>query len=644
MGLSSTLQSLLFFLGLHGICRAFVQENCTNYKLQFERVFSVPGDVAMLNTTLVSPDVFNFRTVPFNITWYNSKTGQEMSNQTGRILVRMETLWILNVTLDDDGEYVSVLRTSSRCYRQATKLIVDLPVAGECGRPRKASQDLTHGVSDMLNCPLNNYISKLDSYNVTSSLKWYRVSFGKFLGCDLIVDGDDEYIDRDKTKLTFKTVQSYNNCSYTCTLTFTLGGITGSLSETITAVVRDEWSLVPQVHEPANEIIKAQKGSSFRKRCRVFVPGFNKTDVDVRWLVRDDFINPSDRVNIEERSWYQDVPKKGVWKEQLLTFSELREEDFNMSYFCRAYSARGSPQGYFTLLPKDPNTILPIGSVFGSVMVLFLISVAIYQIFKIDIVLWFRRAFQVLYSNKELDGKLYDAYVAYPQPYAFGFSKEVEAFALHTLPQVLEKACDYKLFIAGRDCLPGQAIVDSVEENMQACRRLLLLYTASTFSSKRHTSSTSSNNNNISKSSDSNDKSESKTRDSSCDSNDEVYPDTRQQLECVAAMHRALLEGSLKVVLVELEEITPAQLALFPESVRHLRKKQGAVCWWKNQKTKQRWWMCMKRREDEEKGGKDSQLSASLSPSSRFWKEMRYHMPVRGKRMVYPEKTALLSL
>lgn len=60
-----------------------------------------------------------------------------------------------------------------------------------------------------------------------------------------------------------------------------------------------------------------------------------------------------------------------------------------------------------------------------------------------------------LFPVSDLDGKLYDAYVAYPQPCAVGFTKEVEAFALHTLPQVLEKACGYKLFIAGRDCMPG---------------------------------------------------------------------------------------------------------------------------------------------------------------------------------------------
>ena len=93
-----------------------------------------------------------------------------------------------------------------------------------------------------------------------------------------------------------------------------------------------------------------------------------------------------------------------------------------------------------------------------------------------------------------------------------------------------------------------------------------------------------------------------------------------------------------------MEEITPAQLALFPESVRHLRKKQGAVCWWKNQRPRQRWRTCTRESEDEEKSRQEKQLSPSLSLSVRFWKEMRYHMPVRGKRAVYPEDTALLNL
>uniref|UniRef100_UPI0037E73522 interleukin-1 receptor type 1-like n=1 Tax=Semicossyphus pulcher TaxID=241346 RepID=UPI0037E73522 len=623
MGLSSTLTSLLLFVGLCGICSGFVQANCTNKKIFYDRIYSIPGKVAMLDSNLV--DVTG---VPSNITWYDSKTGQEMSNQTGRILVLGKTLWFLNTTQDYNSKYVIILSTPSRCYRQAFTLTVEAPVAGECRMPRNITQSLNKGINDQLSCPMSDYIKKLDSYNITSSLKWYK-------GCDLIEDetGGYTYIKED---LRIEGVNSKNNGSYTCTLTFTLGGITGSTSETIEARVKGDYSWVPQVREPANDTIKEQIGSNFSKRCQIFVPGFAKPEIDIHWLVGGEFVSntPSDRVYTPKKRRVTG-PEEGASFERLLIISELREEDFHINYTCRVCSDRKCVFGYFTLLPADPNLIVPVGLVLGGVMIFFIISVIVYYVFKVDIVLWFRSAFPVLYANNDLDGKLYDAYVAYPQPCDIGFSEEVEAFALNTLPQVLEKSCGYRLFIAGRDSLPGKAIVDSVEDNLQASHRVLLLYTASTFISKRHTSSTTSNNNNNLKSSDCSENSESKTTDNngmSYDGGEEVYTDTRQQLECVAAMHRALLEGSLKVILVELEEISPAQLALFPESVRQLRKKQGAVCWWKNLRKRQRSGTCMRRSEDEEKGGQDTKLSPSISPSSRFWKEMRYHMPVRGKR------------
>lgn len=73
-------------------------------------------------------------------------------------------------------------------------------------------------------------------------------------------------------------------------------------------------------------------------------------------------------------------------------------------------------------------------------------------------------------------------------------------------------------------------MVDSVEENIQASRRLLLIYTAATFVGKRHAGS--GNNNEVRPG-----------------GGEDGHPDGRQQLECVTAMHRALLERSLKVTI-----------------------------------------------------------------------------------------------
>lgn len=51
-------------------------------------------------------------------------------------------------------------------------------------------------------------------------------------------------------------------------------------------------------------------------------------------------------------------------------------------------------------ISTEPYIILPIGSTLGGVMLLFIVSVIVYYLFKVDIVLWFRQAFPILYTNK----------------------------------------------------------------------------------------------------------------------------------------------------------------------------------------------------------------------------------------------------
>ncbi|XP_060910628.1 interleukin-1 receptor-like 2 [Labrus mixtus] len=186
----------------------------------------------MLTSTLVSPGVSNFTDVPYNITWYDSK-GKEIINQTGRVLVLEETLWFLNTTLDDNKEYMTILRTPSGCHKQRLNLTVEQPEAGKRERPTKAHQLLMKDVNGMLSCPLRNYTNKLKSYNITFSIKWYR-------GCERIEDGTGGYNFLDDTKIMIHKAGPEKNSFYTCTLTFTLAGITGSVSETINATVKGE--------------------------------------------------------------------------------------------------------------------------------------------------------------------------------------------------------------------------------------------------------------------------------------------------------------------------------------------------------------------------------------------------------------------
>uniref|UniRef100_A0A3B4BHG4 Uncharacterized protein n=1 Tax=Periophthalmus magnuspinnatus TaxID=409849 RepID=A0A3B4BHG4_9GOBI len=587
------------------------------------RIFSVPGDVAMLNSTLLSPSVFNLSAEPFNVTWYGPDSNQPISNQSGRVLVMAETLWFLNVTLEDAGDYFTVVSTPGRCYRQQTKLVVQRPLS-LCGRPNTAGQRLTKRVTDRLSCPLNDYIHKLTHYGLSYAITWYK-------GCERIVDGQGRF-HYWETYLKVEGVESDDQGLYTCTLTFNLGGVSGTVSETIDAEVTGDYCLHPQIHEPANDVLKAELGANLTKRCLVYVPCEGKPvlDVDMYWLIQNEFIldDPSERVYTTPQRSSQDG---NVWIERWLIISELKEDDFNQNYTCRAWSGRGSPYCYFTLLHTDPNLLLPVGLGLGSCLLLFLVCVYVYRVFKVDLVLWTRETFSGLYSSTASDGKLYDAYVAYPQSCALCWSDEVERFALHTLPQVLEEGCGYSLFIPERDSLPGDAAVDSVEKNLQVSRRIILLYTASTFSKKY----CSSNNNN---------RLLSRPMKLGSQCGEDICGHVRTPLECVNAMHRALLERSLKVILVELEELGASDVEQLPESVRHLRQTQGAVCWWKTRtrRTTHAPWRAVCTRRTGDTRDIETPLSSCVSPNSRFWKEILGLMP--GVRSFCMECTCSLSL
>lgn len=61
----------------------------------------------------------------------------------------------------------------------------------------------------------------------------------------------------------------------------------------------------------------------------------------------------------------------------------------------------------------------------------------------------------IFWESAVSDGKLYDAYVSYLHHNNL-CSSHAENFVMHILPEVLEGLHGYKLFIRGRDNLPGE--------------------------------------------------------------------------------------------------------------------------------------------------------------------------------------------
>lgn len=74
------------------------------------------------------------------------------------------------------------------------------------------------------------------------------------------------------------------------------------------------------------------------------------------------------------------------------------------------------------------------------------------------------------------DGKIYDAYVIYPRAFRGGSAgtSSVEYFVHHTLPDVLENKCGYKLCIYGRDLLPGQGKAATTGQGLKLTENKIL--------------------------------------------------------------------------------------------------------------------------------------------------------------------------
>ncbi|XP_066542144.1 interleukin-1 receptor type 1 [Hoplias malabaricus] len=574
--------TLLSLVWISGTCAVLDNETagfnfCQDLGEAFE--FTVPNEAAMLNCTLVNEYISDVLHTPYNITWYDQTTDLEITGKEDGTIIKGTALWFLNITMEHQGKYLCVVRTPENCYIQATVVLVDQPKLGDCGRPQTAPQWMQASVTDNLACPLRDYSTGVDSF----SIQWYK-------GCELIQEGPKLTFHNNKLLLYIHEVSPKDAGFYTCRMTFVLGGIISEVAETIKCIITDAVSLKPHIFEPNEEGIKVVPGSPFSKRCRVFVPGNDIHTVTLQWIY-----NQNNSEHISQTSTNESHVAEGVWLERSLLFSSVLQDDFNRNFTCVAYNNRGNIFSYFRLIPADPGLLLPIGLFLTMLALLFLTGVFLYKMFKVELALAFRTLCPFFYESTDGDGKLYDAYVVYPRLQGDTTSEAFEIFVMKTLPQVLEGRYGYRLFILGRDGLPGQAVVDVVEDTLSRCRRLLLLYTSSSL----------------------------------------CRPEGEEWVERQMGMHRVLVEGSLKVALLELGEISdPSSL---PESVRLLREKQGAVKAWKKRKT----WRCQRGME-KDSSAEEPLTFFSLPP--RFWREVRYHMPVRGKAKHHSKRNMLLNL
>ncbi|XP_042559964.1 interleukin-1 receptor type 1-like [Clupea harengus] len=181
-------------------------------------------------------------------------------------------------------------------------------------------------------------------------------------------------------------------------------------------------------------------------------------------------------------SW-EDKGSERVYQ-AVLIISRVSHQDLQTHFRCLADNLVEWNSVIITLKVEEslPSVVLVCVCV---LLFLLLVAMAV-KWFAIDVALLFRRARRI--EGKTLcvcvccvcvcvsDGKVYDAYVVYPRECVC--ENALSVFLSFTLPAVLEDQCGYKLFIHGRDDLPGEDQAEQVERCMRLSRRLLVVMTA----------------------------------------------------------------------------------------------------------------------------------------------------------------------
>ncbi|XP_048388534.2 interleukin-1 receptor type 1-like [Stegostoma tigrinum] len=465
-------------------------------------------------------------------------------------------LWFLPASLRDSGTYICYLWNASYCVMDIFHIQVLQLSHGQCFHENLLELPETESPpSILIYCPdIDGYFQPL------SVLQWFK-------DCIPITIDNKKYFSN-YDKLIISNADDEDTGNYTCKLEYNYLGKKYNVTRTTQLKIEGTINnpIQPEMISPKNETIEAKLGSELNMICEVLL-GSGEVEAISRltWKMNNTDI-PEDMVRIKQGNKIdKKEAKHTVVSLRTLSISKIIEEDFQTTFECFAHNPQGNSHGFIKIIPQSTNWKLHVIKVFVLLIFMTLACTAICMTCKVDIVLWYRDVFK---SHKYIDdGKIFDAYVIYPRCEDKGSLDNCDAnhFALHTLPQALEEKYGYKLFISGRDDLPGQAEVEAIEANIRISRRLIIILAQKP------------------------------------SVNNQAYCGFEQQV----GLYNALMQNEIKVILIQLEK--DDCLNRFPESIRHIIQKNGTIKW-----------------EPDRRGKPERSYS-------RFWKQVRYKMPLKSK-------------
>nr|XP_025724848.1 interleukin-1 receptor-like 1 isoform X1 [Callorhinus ursinus] len=385
-----------------------------------------------------------------------------------------------------------------------------------------------------------------------------------------------------KTFVLIDNATSKDTGDYTCKFMHNENGLSYSVTATRSFVMKEEesFSWFPVIiAPPQNETKEVEIGKRANILCSACFGKGSRFMAGVRWKVNGTTVKNFGEARIQEEQ-EQNQSNELTCQNTILRIDDVREEDLLLQYECLAQSLHGSIRHTVRLKRRSPNdqqSTYYILAGFSTLLMLINVMVIMLKVFWIEVILLWREIARS-YKTRN-DGKIYDAYVIYPRNYKNNPERAnaVGHFVHQILPDVLENKCGYNLCIYGRDLLPGEDAAAAVESNIRKSRRQIFILTP------------------------------------------EMEQSREFAYEQEIALHSALIQNDSKVILIELEALSKPgglQFGELQDSLKHLMEVQGTIKW----------------REDH--------VANKRSPNSKFWKHVRYHMPVPYKP---PEKIPSLA-
>ncbi|XP_030283391.1 interleukin-1 receptor type 1-like [Sparus aurata] len=482
-------------------------------------------------------------------TWY--KNDSRISNDESKnVHYHGGALYFLNVSAEDSGFYHARRNYSSG---NCSNHYVVIKVVDDINKALYVGENNSHG-SLLLYCP----------NTVTAICEVFRGNLSWMKDFKLLQDQKDE-------DLWIENIVKEDAGIYTCTCTWEHNQrvYKSSGSRRFKPEIREHHQPRPVIISPAEKEIFADEGYGITLNCTVLCGTNVERDCHASW-------EPVNGPAFKERHGYHVKTsvaneRNNTYATAVLTIDRVSSEDLQTEFKCTG-------KGFYDEALKGLRingrvSIVALAIRGACVLFIAVLGAVLVKCFAIDLTLCFRRYCPRRSQKKDVG--MYDAYVVYQMQSMDKATEETLCqFISNHLPSVLEEKCGYRLFIHGRDDIPGEDHLELVEARMKQSRRLMVILTPGSGSG--------------------------------CDITDQhpasPHSSMTEGLDWQLGLHRALVQREMSVILIEIGDIGREGYKHLPPGLQHLILHRAPIRWPEGSRGAASW-------------------------NSRFWKRVRFQMP-----------------